>query len=437
MTAYRKKHLLNISIVVLCCAVGSCFSPPSIERSSTFEIEDKTAESAAIDYRNEIPNLLNAAHASLELEVGNEPELDKGPVASQDTESLPKAFRDVLDNYYEGNEAVPVLLELEVGNEPESDKGPVASQDAESLPKALRDVLDNYYEKNEAVLEETAFNRMIGWKDDFENIADKYPNVNWKMLSAIIKAETQGRTGIQESAAKAIGITQIKYQGAWAFLWDALFSEEIKDGPRYVKDYQNANLRKRYHDQLEQIRKYLEEQKILVKPADRSEPAYSKAKFATWINLKSHLRKKYKPGDYQVAVDIAAMYIDHLIITFRKVKNQIARIRGDVQKNGFGPFNDPQFAGVVAKRWNSIKSRLCYHQHASDIREKILARLDQILSRLEDPGIHTAAYNFGLSKCLKYVESGMDFPHGISQYVKKVARYYVIFNQIDIYKLYS
>jgi hypothetical protein len=307
----------------------------------------------------------------------------------------------------------------------------------EEVPRILRDVLSNHYKGSDVVSQERAFKRVISWKEDFENIADKYRNVNWKMLSAIIKAETQGQTGWQESRAKAVGISQIKYQGAWAFLWDALFRREIKSGSGYVKDYFNANLRVRYHNQLQDIYQYLEKNRILVKPTGRSEQAYRKARAESWTNLKEHLRKKYKPGEYQVAVDIAAMYIDHLIITFQKLKHQVVKIKEYVEGNHFDNLNKIKFSGATRIRWNSIKSKLLNEEDESDLREATLARINYILNRFEDPNICSAAYNLGISKLLEYTESGLKLPKAIMGYVKKVSGYHAIFNEIDIYNLYS
>lgn len=307
----------------------------------------------------------------------------------------------------------------------------------EDVTSILRGILNNYYEGAEIVQQERAFKRVINWKEDFENIADKYHNVNWKMLSAIIKAETQGKTGRQESKAKAVGISQIKYQGAWAFLWDALFRQEIKRDSGYVKDYYNANLRVRYQSQLQQIYQYLEENRILVKPTGHSEKAYSNAKYVSWNNLKEHLRKKYKPGEYQVAVDIAAMYIDHLIITFHRVKHQVVKIKEYVESNHFDSFSEIKLSGSTKIRWNSIKSKLLNQKGELNFQEITFDRLNHILNRLEDPSIYSAAYNLGISKCLEYMESGMKLPNGISRYVKKVSSYHAIFNEIDTYKLYT
>ena len=326
---------------------------------------------------------------------------------------------------YEGEQETPALT------------ASLPDENYKDVTSVLRGILSNYYADTEVVQQERAFKRVISWREDFENIADKYLNVNWKMLSAIIKAETQGRTGRQESRAKAVGLSQIKYQGAWAFLWDALFRQEIKTDSGYVKDYYNANLRVRYQSQLQQIYQYLEENKILVKPSDRSEKAYRRARYVSWTNLKEHLSKKYEPGEYQVAVDIAAMYIDHIINTVHRVKHQVVKIKEYVESNHLDRSSELKLSGTTKIRWDSIKFKLLNQKGEHDFRETTLYRLNHIQNRLEDPLIFSAAYNFGISKCLEYIETGMKLPNGISQYVKKVSSYHSIFNVIDTFKLYS
>ena len=111
------------------------------------------------------------------------------------------------------------------------------------IPKNLRELLSKYYKGPMFEWEERAFKRVVRWKGDFENISKNYTNVDWKILSAIIKVETQGRTGKQVSSAKAVGMPQIKYQGAWAFVWDAMFSVKVKQGSIFVEDYYNSNIR--------------------------------------------------------------------------------------------------------------------------------------------------------------------------------------------------
>ena len=153
-----------------------------------------------------------------------------------------------------------------------------------NIENTLKMVLSNYYKGSEFVIQQRAFARVIKWKKDIEDIAKKYNNVDWKKLCAIAKAETEGKTGNQVSSAMAIGMTQIKYQGAWAFFWDMVFSKRVRHGSRYVKDYYNENLRARYSSQLDQAIRYLEENSIIVYPksVSRSDKGYKRARFQSW-----------------------------------------------------------------------------------------------------------------------------------------------------------
>lgn len=307
-------------------------------------------------------------------------------------------------------------------------------------PRDLREILGNHYEGSKLVYQQRAFKRLLRWKEDFGDIVKSYRNVDWKKLSAIIKAETEGRTGKQVSSAKAIGMPQIKYQGAWAFLWDAMFSERSRQGAAFVKDYYNANIRARYRRKLKQIRHYLEENNILLYPANSSKFAYRKARYESWENLKTHLKRRFKPGEYQVAVDIAAMYIDHLLHTFNKIKGQVEEIKGYVECKGTISLDDIKFSGIKMTRWKRIKEHLVKDIKSMDNANQhqlTLARLNDILDRLEGPNICSAAYNFGISKVLRYTESGRKMPKAIEGYVKKVSTYDMIFNEIERFSAYS
>ena len=71
------------------------------------------------------------------------------------------------------------------------------------IPNNLKEILSNYYEDSDIIQQEKAFKRVICWKEDFENIVKRYQYLDWKTLAAIIKAETQGKTGRQVSSAGA------------------------------------------------------------------------------------------------------------------------------------------------------------------------------------------------------------------------------------------
>lgn len=305
----------------------------------------------------------------------------------------------------------------------------------------LKEVLSNYYKGSNFVNQEKAFARVIKWKEDFKDIAKKYNNVDCKKLCAIIKAETQGKTGKQVSYAKAVGMPQIKYQGAWAFIWDAMFSEKIKQGSVYAKDYYNTHIRARYGRQINQIRKYLEDNSILVYPTNlsKSEVNYRMARYESWNNLKMHLRREFKPGEYQVAVDIAAMYIDHLIDIFSKIEKQVVEIKQYIEHNGINNLDDVDFSGTKLTRWHRIKKHLpknIKYTENPNAYELAIAHINNILIKLQDPNIYCAAYNFGIRKVLEYTESGKNLPNEILQYVKKVSDYITIFSEIEKYGVY-
>lgn len=306
----------------------------------------------------------------------------------------------------------------------------------ENYPRPLKEILRKHYVGSEFVWEQIAFERVLKWKEDFDGIAEKYANLDWKILCAIIKAETQGRSGPQVSYAKAIGMAQIKYQGAWAFVWDAMFSKEFKQGSGLIPDHYNSYIRERYSRQLSQIRKYLEDNWILVHPTtqSRSEKEYRRAKFDSWKNLKVHLKREFKPGEYQVVVDIAAMYVDHLIDITGKVEKQVSEIKQYLQHNGNISLDEITFPGTKMIRWQRIKKHLRRdNEIMSDAKahELTLTRLNDILEKLQDPNLYTAAYNFGIRKVIEYIEAGKDLPTEIGRYVKKVSQYKAILNQIE------
>jgi hypothetical protein len=307
-------------------------------------------------------------------------------------------------------------------------------------PRDLKKILTNHYKGSSFIWQERAFRRVLRWRDDLEDIAKDYSNVDWKRLSAVIKAETQGRTGEQVSRAKAIGMAQIKYQGAWAFLWDAMFSEKTNRGSPAIKDYYNTNIRARYRSQLKQIKQYLNDNNILIHPSNSSQDAYKKARYASWSNLKTYLKTEFKPGDYQVAVDIAAMYIDHLTLTFHQIRQQVEGIKQSVEKNGKESFGDLTFSGTKQTRWNRIRGYLRKDFECMDIaraHELTLSHLNTMLVKLEDPHIYSAAYNLGIRKVLRYVESGRRMPERVENYVEQVSMYTEIFHEIEQIGAYS
>ena len=309
-----------------------------------------------------------------------------------------------------------------------------------SPPRNLREILSSHYEGSCTAWQERAFRRVLRWKDDFKDITQDYPHVDWKGLSAVIKAETQGRTGEQISRSQAIGMPQIKYQGAWAFLWDALFSQKVDRGKLPDKDYHNANIRLRYTNQLKRIERHLNDENILVYPTNDNPNDYRRARYATWKNLRSHLKRKYEPGEYQVAVDIAVMYLDHLAHTFSTIKQQVEEIKSSFEQNEGDCLEELRFSGIKQNRWQRIKGhpqRTTQLRDVSRVRKSMLMRLDAMVARLDDPRIYSAAYNFGIRKVLERIESGRKMPQAVERYVQQVSIYNCIFNEIERYGVYG
>lgn len=359
---------------------------------------------------------------------------------SFETVKFPQSFTavDICNTYMPSeNRSKPELNPMIIAGKNEN----TGSSYKENTSTRLGDILGKYYNGATSSYEEIAFKRVLKWKEDFEDIAKDYSHVNWKILAAIVKAETQGKTGQQISSAMAVGMPQIKYQGAWAFFWDAMFSKKITRNSLIVKDYYNAGIRSRYDGQLNRIRQYLEEEGILITPPElpKSALAYRQARSNSWENLKIHLRRDYEPGEYQVAVDIAAMYIDHLIDTFYKIRRQVIEIKQYIEQNRIASIDDIQVSGTKSIRLRRIKNGLVKspeHTASGNVRERALIHINNILNRFEDPNIYSSAYNFGLRNVLDYIHSGKNWPKSIEEYVKKVATYNTIFMEIEKFSVY-
>jgi hypothetical protein len=65
-------------------------------------------------------------------------------------------------------------------------------------PAHINEILDDYYGGATTSYEERAFKRVLRWKKNFKDITEDYSHVTWEMLAAIVKAETQGKTGRQD-----------------------------------------------------------------------------------------------------------------------------------------------------------------------------------------------------------------------------------------------
>ena len=160
----------------------------------------------------------------------------------------------------------------------------------------------------------------------------------------------------------------------------------------------------------------------------------------TWKNLKSHLKRRYKPGEYQVAVDIAAMYLDHLAYTFNNIKQQVEEIKDVIEQSEVGCFDELGFSGIKQNRWQRIKGHLQPNNQlceGSRARQSMLTRLDAMVARLDDPRVYSAAYNFGIRKVLEHIESGRKMPQAVERYIQQVSTYNCIFNEIERYAAYG
>jgi hypothetical protein len=367
--------------------------------------------------------------------ISIEPSRTDCEVISRDTNESPLRFETVTFTQISSTLDIHDINPFEMDEKPRPNPAINATEN-ENVPTDLNEILEKYYGGETSPSDERAFKRVLSWKEDFESIAKDYKHVDWTILASIVKVETQGKTGRQISNAMAIGMPQIKYQGAWAFFWDAMFSKSIKQGSILIKDYYNDGIRSRYSIQLDQISQHLKEKDILIPPPKftKSTLAYRQARSDTWENLKIYLRREYEPGEYQVAVDIAAMYIDHLIDTFYKVRKQIVEIKQYVEQNRITNIEDIQISGTKKIRLRRIKEYLVTNPGntaSGTIQESTLNHINNILKRFEDPNIYSSAYNFGPRKVLEYIHSGKNWPKSIEDYVKKVAAYNTIFIEIE------
>ena len=156
--------------------------------------------------------------------------------------------------------------------------------------------------------------------------------------------------------------------------------------------------------------------------------------------MKLYLERKYRPGEYQVSVDIAAMYIDHLRDTFKKLGETLRELKLTISMNSFADFNNVKLSGVKKFWWDKIGQHIQEEWKANpkaNKKEISIGYLDYFIKRLEDPRIYLAAYNFGIRKVLRYIEEEKEFPPAIKSYINDVTTYKNIFLTIERYGLYS
>ena len=303
------------------------------------------------------------------------------------------------------------------------------SKDEQDEPFAadLEEIVNEHYEASETTFEKRAFERTLRWAPLVEDLADDYTFVDAEAMLAIIKAETQGKTGRQVSRSQAVGLTQIKFQGAWSFLWSALFSETVVIDGRRRKDCHNALIRERYLPQLQRIRDHLENTGVLVEPDDDSPFAMKVASNRTWKKFTALVNKRYAPSEYQVSVDIACLYLDHLFFTFKNYQAKIDNIVAALEK--IGPEENERewhesmaLPGPEEKLWDSYVEKWEISGAHEEIGE-VVERLESLSSISEDPKTCYASYNAGPTSVLKNLETAGKPPLFSIQYADKVQKY--------------
>lgn len=294
------------------------------------------------------------------------------------------------------------------------------------------DVIKDHFDSSEFVAERRAFTNVLRWKSLAEATAQDYDEVSSRLLLAIIKTETQGKTGLQVSGAGAVGLTQIKYEGAWGFLWNALFREKILVNGKEEPDYYNDMIRKQYHHQLERIRQHLEKQGILVEPKNSSKAQMAAACAESWKRFKAFLDRPFEPDEYQVAVDISAMYLDHLKMTFDNYRVKANEILQRVKSSKGSDLKGIAFKGLQQSLWAKI---LASEPDAGGTgigwSKKIVARLKRIRSRLSDPKSWIAAYLSGPTAVIRCIENGDPLPPSSVRYSSQVNQYLKIFGKME------
>lgn len=277
-----------------------------------------------------------------------------------------------------------------------------------------------------------SYQRVHNLRSNVERIANSYEFLDTNLLLAIIKIETQGRHGLV-SHKNAIGLTQIKYEGAFAFLWNAFYQTHITVGGRTIPDFYNDNIRERYARQLGKIKVYLDDAHILVEPDNAS-----KAMETTWNRLKSYLGDDTQERDYFVDVEIAAMYLDHLTNMFQYQNNYTREIKEAVEKTDATKIDELKFNGIVQLLWKEVNKSIpldkgdkkSVKKHQLDRKKKLLDRLEYIVLMTDDARSWYAAYNVGPSVVLDRIKGGDKIPSGPRKYADIVIKYRHIFNEI-------
>lgn len=338
-------------------------------------------------------------------------------------------------------------------------RAPSENSSRQSRLEPLEIILERHYGTNYAI-EKSSYQRLHRLRPSVNYIADAYERVDTKLLLAIIKCETQAISG-RVSHKAAIGLAQIKFQGAFAFFWNALYQDYTHVNGRRQKDYHNTRLRQRYQLQLARMQNYLQDTEILVSPYQHQD-----AKKQTWRRLKRYLNENTDRGFYLVDVDIAAMYLDHLIHTFRHIGEKANELKDHLEQNIFTDMDDMTFSGTRHMLWAALKKSvenglvngdfnmedidtdsidcpdgvsnregetISYHHGLpcrSPLRQMIIQRLDELSRRAHDPLTWYSAYNVGPTVILRRLKKEKKLPYVSGKYARDILFHMDVLSEI-------
>jgi len=330
-------------------------------------------------------------------------------------------------------------------------------------------LLQLHYDGSALIYERRAYRRVLKWQKAVAQIVNDYDRISPEAMLAVIKEETQGKTGNQVSMQKAVGLTQIKYQGAWAFIWNAFFKKSVKTNGKLGRDYYNQSIRKRYQSQLKRIKNHLIKHKLLYQPSAEDLEDFRWARSKTWEKLKKYLNKKFKANEYQVAVDISAMYLDHLTFQINDYSAKVAIIKQLFDTQKVTDIDQTRFSGSTqavwrklrhsyisdlikiyretnqlylnqkvprintARLWPKVRNDIKYRLKI-DINQLLKERLALIVAQTNDPKTSYAAYHTGPTTIFEYLEKACILPTSAVRYAQSVERHKIIFTDLAVSK---
>jgi hypothetical protein len=309
--------------------------------------------------------------------------------------------------------------------------------------------------------EKRACKRVYALRPAVAAIAAKYSLVDPETLLAIIKVESEGRQG-RISHKHAVGLAQIKYQGAFSFLWDAWYKTHTQQNGRRVRDHYNAAKRRKYAAQLADLQKAFVTQGILGPPGDAEN-----TKPFVWKRLKAYLTEERDPPAPLLDVEIAAMYLDHVIHSFKRFGGAAAEIRRYVESRPERDIGEIPLTGTRGRLWalvwKSIQNEAfideMFHEPEltggmdeyiarverervdvaettvykpvgegpPDPRRVMLHRLAYLTRKTDEPRTWYAAYNTGPTNVLKSLRAERGLPRSPDRYAEAVMTYRRIF----------